>query len=267
MAEGDSILRLARRLERALGGERVSADDPGRRRPDGLPVSMLQGRTLERVESRGKHLLLHFDGGLALHSHLGMRGSWHLYRPGEAWRRPVADAWLALAADAAVAVNFGGSSLRLARASELRRDPRLARLGPDILAADFDPAAALSRLRRAGPQALGEALLDQTLLAGIGNIFKSEGCFQAGLDPFAPIAGLTDGELAAVLAGTRALMQEAVASGRQPSRVYRRAGRPCPRCRTPLRSAAQGDSARTTYWCPRCQPQRRAGRPALAKAG
>jgi endonuclease-8 len=266
MAEGDTILRLARRLERTLGGAEVRADAPGRRRPEGLPVSTLSGRRLERAESRGKHLLLHFDGGLVLHSHLGMKGSWRIYGPDQRWDRPPAGAWIALAGDSATAVNFGGSSLRIARAAALGRDPRLARLGPDILGPGFEPEAAVGRLRGGGME-LGEALLDQSLAAGVGNIFKSEGCFEAGLDPFAPVGSLSDAELSAALAATRALMLEAAGSGRQPNRVYRGAGRPCPRCRTRLRAAAQGDSARTSYWCPRCQPARRAGAPAVAEAG
>lgn len=230
-------------------------------------MTRLDGLTLHAARAHGKHLLLDFDR-LVLHSHLGMSGAWDTYGTGARWRRPPAAAWAVLRGPSRTAVQWGGPTLRVLRAEQVRRDPTLSRLGPDILADGLDQAELLAALRGRGRgRRLGEALLDQTLVAGIGNIFKSEGCFQAGLDPFAPIAGLTDGELAAVLAGTRALMQEAVASGRQPSRVYRRAGRPCPRCRTPLRSAAQGDSARTTYWCPRCQPQRRAGRPALAKAG
>jgi len=267
VAEGDTILRLARRLGDELCGERIGVQAPGRRRPEGLAVYELDGRVLEQVESRAKHLLFHFDGGLSLHSHLGMKGSWLLYREGERWRRGRGDAWICLAGNDRVAVNFGGSYLRIAPAARLRRNPRLARLGPDLLAANFDAAATVARLHRAGALQLGEALLDQSLIAGIGNIFKSEGCFEAGLDPFTTVAELSDLELAAVLERTRALMLKAAASGRQPSRVYRRAGQPCPRCRAPLRSAAQGDSARFSFWCPRCQPPRHADPAALADAG
>jgi endonuclease VIII len=136
----------------------------------------------------------------------------------------------------------------------LWRDPRLARLGPDILAEDFEPADAVARLRGTNPEiALGEALLGQRLVAGIGNIFKSEGCFEARIDPTRKLESLTDEELTVVLSATRDLMLEAVATDRQPHRVYREAGRPCPRCGTAIRSRAQGDSARTTYWCPECQ--------------
>lgn len=254
MAEGDSILRLARRIDERLGGKTVTVRSPGPRRPAGLPPSAIDGRVLERAESRGKHLLIHFEGGVALHSHLGMRGSWQLYAEGERWRRPASQAWIALTAEGIEAVNFGGSTMRIARQGQLRRDPRLARLGPDILGEGFEVGAAVRSLRRAGPGTeLGEALLDQSLVAGIGNIFKSEGCFEAGIDPRTRLGSLDDAALGAVLDSTRTLMLEAVASGRQPNRVYRSARRPCPRCGTAIDSTVQGDSARTSYWCPGCQ--------------
>jgi endonuclease VIII len=255
VAEGDSILRIARRLDDVLAGERMSVRTPGQRRPAGLPPAELDGRRLERAESRGKHLLLHFEDRLVLHSHLGMRGSWHIYGPGERWRRPSRDAWIALAASGSEAVNFGGSTMRIATEAQLHRDPRLARLGPDILAEDFEPAAAIARMRGTNPRIeLGEALLGQRLVAGIGNIFKSEGCFEAGINPTRALDSLDDAELAAVLSATRDLMLRAVETGAQPHRVYREAGRPCPRCGAGIRSKAQGDSARITYWCPECQP-------------
>ena len=196
MAEGDSILRIARRLDERLGGKEITVRTPGPRRPDGLPAAQLSGRTLENVESRGKHLLLHFDGGLALHSHLGMRGSWQIYAAGERWRRPAHQAWIALADDATEAVNFGGSRMRIAREAQLRQDPRLARLGPDLLADEFDPGAVVHRMRTIAPDIeLGAALLGQRLVAGIGNIFKSEGCFAAKLDPNDRLGSLTDDQL------------------------------------------------------------------------
>jgi endonuclease VIII len=253
MAEGDSILRIARRIDERLAGSAVSVRTPGRRRPAGLAAKEIDGRVLERAESRGKHLLLHFDGELALHSHLGMRGSWELYASGERWRRPRSQAWIALSGSGTEAVNFGGSVMRISTEAGLRRDPRLGRLGPDLLADDFDPAAATERLRSRPELELGTALLGQRLVAGIGNIFKSEGCFAARLDPARPVGSLSEEEIAGVLAATRELMLEAVRTGRQPGRVYRRAGRPCPRCGTKIAARAQGDSARTTYWCPGCQ--------------
>ncbi len=157
------------------------------------------------------------------------------------------------------AVNFNGTTMRIAAAAELARDRRLARLGPDLLAEDFDLDRGLAGLRGTGASTeLGEALLDQTAVAGIGNIFKSEGCFAAGLDPWAPLGEFDDESLREVLTATRDLMLGAVESGRQPKRIYRRPGMPCPRCRTPIRSRGQGDSARMTYWCPKCQEGRTA---------
>jgi endonuclease-8 len=254
MSEGDSILSIARRMESALGGSRISVRTPGRRRPEGLAPASIDGLTLKRVESRGKHLLLHFEADLVLHSHLGMRGSWQLYREGERWRRPRSQAWIALTGNGSEAVNFGGSTIRISTEAQLRRDPRLARLGPDVLADDFDPAAVIDRMRAIAPDIeLGQALLGQRLVAGIGNIFKSEGCFAARIDPNRRIDALGDEEIEGVLSATRGLMLEAVESGRQPKRIYRRAGQPCPRCGTTILSRAQGEEARTTYWCPGCQ--------------
>ncbi len=250
MAEGDTILRLARRIDAALAGETVAVSAPNPRgRAAG--IERLDGRRLERSEARGKHLLLHFDD-LVLHSHLGMSGGWHLYPPGARWRRPRASAWALLAGTEQEAVQFGGPTLRLLRADRLRRDPQLARLGPDVLAAEFDPDAVLGGMRADPSRTLGDALLDQRLLAGIGNIFKSEACFAARLDPWRPVGDLSDEELRGALLAARRLMQEAVLSGRHPHAVYRHRG-PCPACGGQLASRGQGDANRTTYWCPSCQ--------------
>jgi endonuclease-8 len=254
MAEGDSVLRIARRIDGALRGKRVSVRTPGARRPEGLAPASIDGSVLERVESRGKHLLLYFADDLMLHSHLGMRGGWHVYRRGARWRRPASQAWLALASEDAEAVNFGGSFMRIGRRGRLLREPRLVRLGPDILADDFEPAAAIARMRGVNPRIeLGAALLGQRLVAGIGNIFKSEGCWAAQLDPHLRLEEVGDDRLEDVLSATRSLMLAAVDTGRQPKKVYRRAGQPCPRCGARIRSQPQGDEARTTYWCPGCQ--------------
>jgi endonuclease-8 len=254
MAEGDSVLRMARRIDGALGGHRVSVRTPGRRRPEGLAPSAIDGLVLERAESRGKHLLLHFDEDLMLHSHLGMHGGWHVYRRGTRWRRPASQAWIALSVEEAEAVNFGGSFMRIGRRGHILREPRLVRLGPDILAEGFEPAVAIERMRGVDPRIeLGAALLGQRLIAGIGNIFKSEGCWAAQADPNGRLEEIGNDRIEDVLMVTRSLMLEAVETGRQPKQVYRRAGQPCPRCGTRIRSRAQGDTARTTYWCPGCQ--------------
>jgi endonuclease-8 len=258
LAEGDTVLRTARRIEAVLGGAEVGVAAPNPRgRVAGL--QRVDGRRLERVDAHGKNLLLRF-GDLVLHSHLGMNGSWRVYRRGAAWGKPAAAAWAVLRGGGWEAVQFGGPTLRVLPASALKRDRQLASLGPDILADDFDPAAAVRSLRDG--RVLGEALLDQRRIAGIGNIFKSEACFAARLDPWHPVAELEDEELERVLLAAREQMQAAVAGGRHPGAVYRRSGRPCPACGTAIASRGQGDANRTTYWCPRCQR-----RPAAASSG
>ena len=251
MAEGDTILRLARRLDAALVGEEVAARAPSPRgRAAG--VERLDGRRLERAEARGKHLLLHF-GDLVLHSHLGMSGGWHLYPRGGRWRRSPSAAWAVLTGETQEAVEFGGPTLRLLDAAKLRRDPQLARLGLDILAPDFDSMAVIPALGADPGRSLGDALLDQHLVAGIGNIFKSEACFEARVDPWRAVGDLSDEELGAVLEAARSQMLEAVDSGgRKGFSVYRKRG-PCPVCGGPISARGQGDANRTTYWCPRCQ--------------
>jgi endonuclease VIII len=251
VAEGDTILRLARRFDATLVGEAVAAAAPNPR-GKAAGIERLDGRTLERAEARGKQLLLDL-GELSLHSHLGMSGGWHFYRPGARWRRPRSSAWAVLSGDGWDAVQFGGPTLRVAPTSRLRRDPQLARLGPDVLAEDFDTESVIAAMRADPSRGLGDALLDQHLIAGIGNIFKSEACFAARVDPWRPVGDLSDDELRAVLAAARSLMLEAVESGRHPHRVYRRRQGACPSCRGPLSSRGQGDANRTTYWCPRCQ--------------
>lgn len=250
MAEGDTILRLARRIEAGLGGEPLAVAAP-HPRGRAAGVERLDGMRLQRAEARGKHLLLHFDD-LVLHSHLGMSGAWQLRERGETWRRPRGAAWAVLSGAEHEAVQLGGPTLRLLAAARLRSDPQLARLGPDVLAPDFDPAPVAAAMRAEPGRGLGDALLDQRLLAGVGNIFKSEACFAAAVDPWRPVGDLSEEDLEAVLLAARAEMGEAAASGRHAPRVYRRRG-PCPRCGARICSRGQGDANRTTYWCPGCQ--------------
>lgn len=254
MAEGDTILLTARRIDAAVGGQRLGVR-PGGGRAATLGLERLDGRRLERVESRGKHLLLHF-GELTLHSHLGMSGSWQVVGHDGRWRRSPAAAWVMLSGEAVQVVQFGGPTLRVLSRAKLRRDPVLARLGPDILAPELDLAAAIAGLRAGSAgRDLGDALLDQRLIAGIGNIFKSEACFAARISPWRTTAQLSDRELREVLEAARRLMRESVANGRPASSVYRMASRPCPACGTPIEARGQGDANRRTYWCPRCQDE------------
>jgi endonuclease VIII len=255
VAEGDTIHRTRARLAETLEGRRIRrAEAPNPRSGLGRHVEQLRGRTLERVEARGKNLLLHFSDDLVLHSHLGMNGGWHVYPARARWRRARAAAWLVLSTKAADAVQFGGPTLALMREAELARHPRLARLGPDILAPGFEVRRGAEALRGAGPEReLGDALLDQRLISGVGNVFKSEGCFAAELDPWRRIGDLGDDELTRAIAETEALMRAGLEGRRSERQVYKRAKLPCPRCGAPLRARRQGDDARTTYWCGRCQ--------------
>jgi endonuclease-8 len=251
VAEGDTILRLVHRLEATVVGETVAASAPNPRgRAAG--VERLDGMTLERAEARGKHLLLEF-GELSLHSHLGMSGGWHLYREGTPWRRPRRSSWAVLSGGGWDAVQFGGPTLEVMATAKLRRHPQIAGLGPDVLAEDFDLDVAVAAIRADPSRELGDALLDQHLVAGIGNIFKSEACFAAGVSPWRAVGDLSEEELREVVGDARELMSAAVASGRHPSKIYRRRCGACPRCRGPVSSRGQGDDNRTTYWCPRCQ--------------
>ena len=251
MAEGDTILRLARRFEQTIVGETVTASAPNPR-GKAAGIKRLDGGRLEAVEARGKHFLLDF-GELSLHSHLGMSGGWHVYAHGVRWRRPRASAWAVLASEKWEAVQFGGPTLEVMTTARLRRHPQITGLGPDILADRFDEEAVVAAMRANPARGLGDALLDQHLVAGIGNIFKSEACFTVRVDPWRPVGDLSEEELGSVLAAARALMLEAVKSGRHPHKVYRRRQGACPRCRGRISSRGQGDANRTTYWCPRCQ--------------
>jgi endonuclease VIII len=252
MAEGDTILRAKHRLADALVGETIAVSAPNPRgRAAG--IERLDGRTLAGVEAHGKHLLFDF-GDLVLHSHLGMSGGWHVYERGARWRRPRSSAWAVLAGERSDAVQFGGPTLRVLPASRVAIDPQLSRLGLDILADDLDLYRLVAGFRAADQsRTLGDALLDQRLVAGIGNIFKSEACFAARLDPWRPLADLGDDDLGAVLEAARAQMLAAVTSGgRQRFSVYKHRG-PCVRCGGRVQSRGQGDANRTTWWCERCQ--------------
>lgn len=265
MPEGDTIHRSADVLRRHLLGGTVleawSQPRPGLARVPRL--ARLEGRRVESVEARGKHLLIGFSGGLWLRTHLRMRGSWHRYRVGEAWRLPESRASAMVRTESAVAVCFDAPEVELLTAAELARQPALSALGPDLLGATFDADDAVRRLLAAPATPLGEALLNQRAVAGIGNVYKSEVCFLERLDPWNPVDGVEPGALRAALATARRLLQANLRGGARvttgvgaPGRslwVYGRAGRPCRRCGTLIVGRRQGEQARMTYWCPRCQ--------------
>jgi endonuclease-8 len=254
--EGDSIHSAARRVGAALVGRPiVSIETPQpRHAPDRWP-ERLGGRAVRSVDARGKHLFIRFDGDLTLHSHLRMTGHWGVYRRGQRWRRAARRAWLVIRTEQHEVVEFDGPVLELMTESRTRFDRRLTTLGPDILDPDFDEHRFLALVRRDSPtRAIGDALLDQRHLAGVGNMWKAEGCFLAGLDPWKPLGAASDDDLLALVREERPLMLDSAAGRRPPQRwVYRRAGQPCRRCGTAIRARGQGDDNRTTYWCPRCQ--------------
>lgn len=259
MAEGDTVLRWAHNLEAAFEGRVItSAEAPNARSPLRRLAPRLVGLHLDRAEARGKHLILHLHGGLALHAHMGMSGGWYVYGKKRAWKRPKKVAWLVMGltgegVEPVDVVEYGGPTLRLVREVELGRDSRLASLGPDLLHPDFDVSLAAANLAGAGSMELGEALLDQHRLAGIGNIYKSESCFEARFNPWRPVDSFDRDELEEVVSIARKQLQTGLDTGQRPHRIYRMAGKPCPRCRTRVRSRGQGLDNRTTYWCPSCQ--------------
>ncbi len=254
MPEGDTLARTAIGLRPFLVGRRVTAASAP---APGPQAQRLIGATVTAVEAAGKNLLIRFDNGLEVRTHLRMHGSWHRYRPGERWRRPVARARLVIEVPGSVAVCFDAPVVELfeQRAEPVHRS--LSRLGPDLLRDPFDLAEALRRLRdpvRAGIT-VAEALLDQRALAGIGNEVRNEVLWEARCSPWTPVGDVDDAALRDLVEGARVMLRAGAATGRRPRRVYRRSGRPCPRCGTVLRVARQGaDLPRLTFWCPGCQP-------------
>ncbi len=243
MPEGDSLHRAARRLQ-VLVGECVEVETPHPRAAVKGLAERLDGRRLEQVEAVGKNLLLRFEGGLVLRSHLRMNGRWRVERRGAARSgRP----WLVLRGAEHEAVLWNGAVLELVPRS------RLARLGPDILGDPPDYQTMHARLRADPQRAVGDALLDQRLVAGIGNLWKAEALWEAGVSPWRRVEEVGDAELRAALETAHTLMRTSVDGRRPPRHVYRRAGRACPRCGGTVRSAPQGENARTAYWCPGCQ--------------
>jgi len=226
-------------------GERVAVETPHPRAAVEGVAERLDGRRLESVEAVGKNLLLSFEGGLVLRSHLRMSGRWQVRSRGS--RALVGKPWLVLRSPAHEAVLWNGPVLELTGRA-------IRRLGPDILASPPDFARMVENLRGAHPgRELGEALLDQRLVAGIGNLWKAEALWQARVSPWLSLREVSDEALERVLGEAARLMRTSVEGGRPARSVYRRAGRPCPRCGEPIRSRGQGDDNRTAYWCPRCQ--------------
>jgi endonuclease-8 len=255
MPEGDTILSAARRVGEALVGKPiVEIETPHPRHALDRWPERLGGRAVRAVDTHGKHLFIRFEGELTLHSHLRMTGQWGVYRRGERWRRSPRRAWLVIRTEQHEVVEFDGPVLELMTDSRTRFDRRLATLGPDVLAEGFDEGRFLSLLRDDDQsRGIGEALLDQRNVAGVGNMWKAEGCFLAGISPWRRLHELSDAEALAVLRELRPLMQASVEGRRAARWVYDRAGLPCRRCATPIRARGQGEDNRTSYWCPSCQ--------------
>ena len=260
MPEGDTLHHAAQEVGAVLTGHVPDAvETPHPRFGRDRWPERLGGRRVETVEAVGKHLLVRFEGGMVIHSHLRMTGMWRALRTGERWPRSPRSAWLVIRRGDRVVVQFGGPVLELMTAARVRSDPRLAGLGPDLVAAAlFDEAKFLRRLREDDQtRGIGDALLDQHIVAGIGNFWKSEACWLAGVDPWRRLAAVADDEALAVVRGVRPLMQGSARHGRQSDYrvIYDKAGLPCPRCGPPalIEARGQGDDNRTTFWCHACQ--------------
>lgn len=266
MPEGQVSHRNALRFGAALTGRTVlGVRAAARLEPQRLPERLV-GDRIAGAEARGKHHLLRFESGRLLHSHLMMNGRWRLLRTSRGV--PTSGLWLAIETDEWVCAQYNGPVVRLYEPHE--RPPSLAALGPDLLGADVDPAAATERaLASCDPgEEIGVALLDQRLVSGIGNVYKCETCFLAGIDPWRAVGSLSRDEARSLGEIAAGLLAKGVAEGgrirthtpagarpfsREDRWVYGRRGRPCRRCGTPIRSRGQGDANRTTYWCPVCQ--------------
>jgi endonuclease-8 len=244
MPEGDSVHRAARRLQ-PLVGQRVEAESPHPRAAVTGVAERVHGLRLESVEAVGKNLLLRFEGGVVVRSHLRMRGRWFVRPRGSPLLgRP----WLVLRGERLQAIQVNGPVLELHQRA-------VSRLGPDILGTPPDFEAMVARLRGQHPaRAVGEAFLDQHLVAGIGNMWKAEALWRARVSPWRPLGAVSDDELRRALGEAARMMRASVEGAREGRAVYRKAGRPCPRCGERIRSRGQGDDNRIAYWCPRCQP-------------
>ena len=276
MPEGDTIFRTARSMGRALIGKPITGFRSNypllTRFHDDTPIT---GQTVERVESRGKWLLIHLSGGATLVTHMLMNGSWHLYRTGDRWQKPARDMRIVLENRDYQAVAFTVPVARIYTAQALAREKRIPPPGSDVLSEDFDAIAAAARLRSYSSEEIGDVLLHQQVLAGVGNVFKSEICFVESVNPFCLVSALNDEQVAALIATAQRLVAANVledagntivtyrgqqrrttrsSSPQESLWVYGRSGDPCRRCGEAIRHRLQGPDARVTFWCQACQP-------------
>lgn len=266
MPEGDTIFQTAAALRPLLVGQPVLG---ARARTPGPAIQRVIGSHVTSVEPLGKHMVIRFDNGLALHTHLRMSGTWHRYAPGERWRIPAWKARVVLEVPEHVVVCFNAPVAELMEDRAVNLHPALLALGPDLVQPSFDADEAFARLRARSGDEIAEALLDQRVMAGVGNVFKSEILFVESVNPWTPVSLLDDSKLHSLIDTAHRLLQQNVAAGAGPHRittrgdasargaslwVYGRANRACLRCRTPIRTRRQGALNRPTYWCPHCQP-------------
>jgi len=278
MPEGDTIHAVARVMAPDLVGQTVRLIEV-----DQFVQDWSRGAVITRCDALGKHLVIEVEASdtkaHTVRVHLGMKGSWHRYREGEAWRRSPTTRRLVLQTDAWLFVCFGPKEVEVTHAHSFHR-PRVDHLGPDLLGVDFDMADVLARARRPESQrlAIADLLLTQSVAAGIGNVYKSEVLFLERLDPFTPSMAVDDAKLVAIYERARDLMRDNLESGgwritttrplqatgfsnarsvpmEQRHWVYRRANKPCHTCGALVMSRLQGKMARMTYWCPSCQRQ------------
>lgn len=262
MPEGDTLKKAAALLG-VMTGQTVTAFEsplPALARADAV------GSKITNIEARGKNLLMWFDDTRALYTHLRMEGSWHRYLPNTPWRKPARQARVVVTTPEWLAVCFNAPVVEWLTAWQVSHHPMLANLGPDLLAEHADRelliAQCITRLRVAPERPLGEAILDQRLVAGLGNVYKSELLFIEQLDPFKPIAAYTDATLHHLLVAAQKWMRRNLGpgprqtrwgAGRERAWVYNRSGELCPRCNTIIQMRRQGQLGRSTYYCPQCQ--------------
>jgi len=276
MPEGDTIFRTARSLGRALIGKPVTVFRSTypllTRFNDDTPIP---GQLVERVDPRGKWLLIHFSGGGTLATHMLMSGSWHIYRHGERWQQPRANMRIVLENSDYIAVGFRVPVAKMMKSQDVERTLRIPPSAIDVLNAEFDAAEVARRIAAHGSEEIGDVLLHQEVIAGVGNVFKSEIGFVTATNPFCKVAALDAEKLAAIVAASRSLVKSNVLEdsgdaivtygGRKRRTthladpgaslwVYGRRGEPCRKCGEPIRRRIQGPDARVTFWCANCQP-------------
>lgn len=268
MPEGDTIYRAARRMNLALAGKVVTRFESAYAHltavDDQTPIA---GRAIDRVSATGKHLIIDFSGDLHLHTHMRMNGSWHLYRPGERWWRPKRDMRIVVETAEILAVGFNVPIAGFQTGRQLERNQELREIGPDLLGDSFDGAEVLARMRARPDREIADVILNQRVVSGIGNVFKSEILYVCGINPFELVKALDEAALETLIAVSLKLLRQNVlpeVRGRKTTRlldpgeqlwVYGRGGDPCRTCGERILYRKQGPDARGTYWCPRCQPR------------